>query len=129
MEPSVAGRIKKYSLEFQQTAVERMKTCGNIAALARDLHVRRKWLYAWRTKLDPEWADRGRGVEASGPVEASEHWRKVQELQEEIKRLKQLAGQQAMDLHFFKAALRETEQRRRASKKPGALPSTRPSEA
>jgi hypothetical protein len=129
MESGVTGRIKKYSLEFQQAAVERMKSCGNVAALARDLHVRRKWLYEWRTKLDPEWADRGRGVEASPPVEASEHWRKVQELQEESKRLKQLAGQQAMDLHFFKTALREIERQRRASKKLGAAPSTRPSEA
>jgi len=106
-----------------------MKSCGNVAALARELRVRRKWLYEWRIKLDPEWAERGRGLATPEPVEAAEHWRKVQELEEEIKRFKLLAGQQAMDLHFFKAALREIEQRRRANKKAGAQPSTPPSEA
>ncbi len=125
----MTGRVGKYSLEFQQTAVERMKTCGNVAALARDLRVRRKWLYEWRSKLDPEWAERGSGVEALPAVEASEHWRQVRELEEEIRRLKQLAGQQALDLHFFKAAWREIEQRRRANKRLGAAPSTPPSEA
>jgi transposase-like protein len=44
----VRKREKKYSLEFQQAAVERMKTCSNVAALARELQVRCKWLRACR---------------------------------------------------------------------------------
>lgn len=117
-------REKKYSLEFQQAAVERMKTCTNVAALARDLQVRRKWLYAWRMELDPEWADRGLELAAPAPPELAEERRRTEELSERIRQLERLAGQQALDLNFFKAALRAMEQQRRNRKRSGAQPST-----
>jgi Transposase len=123
----VGKREKKYSLEFQQAAVERMKTCSNVSALARELHVRRKWLYAWRTKLDPEWADRGLELAEPATPELIEERRRTEELRERIRQLERLAGQQALDLNFFKAALRAIEQQRRSRKKPGAAPSTPPS--
>ena len=122
-------RTKKYSLEFQQAAVERMKTCPNVAALARDLQVRRKWLYAWRLALDPEWADRGLAIGEPETREAAEQRRQIEELQEQVRRLQRLAGQQALDLSFFKAASHAIEEGRRASKKPGVQRSTQPSEA
>jgi len=124
----VRKREKKYSLEFQQAAVERMKSCANVAALARELQVRRKWLYAWRTKLDPEWADRALELAAPATPELAEERLRTQELRERIRQLERLAGQQALDLNFFKAALRAMEQQRRSRKKPGAAPSTPPSE-
>ena len=118
------GREKKYSLEFQKAAVERMKVCSNVAALARELQVRRKWLYAWRMKLDPEWADRGLELAEPASPELAEERRRTEELRERIRQLERLAGQQALDLTFFRAALREIEQQRRSRKKPGAPPST-----
>lgn len=121
-------REKKYSLEFQKAAVERMKTCANVAALARDLQVRRKWLYAWRLQLDPEWAERGLALAEPASPELIEERRRSEELRERIRQLERLAGQQALDLHFFKAALREIEQTRRNRKESGAEPSTPPSE-
>jgi transposase-like protein len=42
----VPGR--KYGDEFRREALERMKTADNITALARELGIRRKWLYQWR---------------------------------------------------------------------------------
>lgn len=121
-------REKKYSLEFQQAAVERMKTCSNVAALARELQVRRKWLYAWRTKLDPEWADRALELAEPAAPELIQERQRVDELRERIRQLERLAGQQALDLNFFKAALRAIEQQRRSRKRPGGAPSTPPSE-
>jgi hypothetical protein len=124
----VRKREKKYSLEFQQAAVERMKTCSNVAALARELQVRRKWLYAWRTKLDPEWADRALELAEPAAPELIQERQRVDELRERIRQLERLAGQQALDLNFFKAALRAIEQQRRSRKRPGGAPSTPPSE-
>ncbi len=43
---------QRYSNEFQRQAVERMNTCGNIVALARELGVSRRVLYNWRDRLD-----------------------------------------------------------------------------
>jgi hypothetical protein len=105
-----------------------MKTCSNVSALARELQVRRKWLYAWRTKLDPEWADRALELAEPATPELIEERRRTEELRERIRQLERLAGQQALDLNFFKAALRAIEQQRRSRKKPGAAPSTPPSE-
>jgi transposase-like protein len=42
------GRPRKYSEEFRQEVLARMKTCTNVTALARELGIRRKFLYKWR---------------------------------------------------------------------------------
>src|SRR5487761_333490 len=43
---------KRYSRKFQRKAVERMRTCENIAHLAEELGVTPRCLYKWRRKLD-----------------------------------------------------------------------------
>ncbi len=96
-----------------------------MAALARELQVRRKWLYAWRIKLDAEWADRGLEIGEPRPTEAAAEQRKqIAALQNQVKQLERLTAQQALDLSFFKAASQELEKLRRANKKAAAAPST-----
>jgi transposase-like protein len=44
---------RRYPREFRLMAVERMKSCDNIGALAQELGVPRRRLYKWRDRLDP----------------------------------------------------------------------------
>jgi transposase-like protein len=53
---------RRYTKEFREFAVERLRGCENIVALARELHVSRRQLYRWRDELDPEIA----GMEVPG---------------------------------------------------------------
>lgn len=43
---------RKFSVAFKKEAVERMKRCENVSALAVELKVLRKTLYEWRAALD-----------------------------------------------------------------------------
>jgi transposase-like protein len=45
------GNPKRYSKEFQERAVRRMKLGENVSQLALDLRVHRTCLYAWKRKL------------------------------------------------------------------------------
>jgi len=40
------------SAEFRQRALERMKTCQNVKALAKELGVARQQLYWWRQQAE-----------------------------------------------------------------------------
>jgi transposase-like protein len=83
-----------------------MKTCGNISALARELGVRRKWLYKWR-----DLAQSGRvpvvGRPAKPKVTPEEKDRK------RITELERLVARQALEVDFFKGALQRVEEHRR----------------
>jgi transposase-like protein len=41
----------RYSTEFKQDAVRRMADSTNITGLAKELGVRRKFLYLWRDRM------------------------------------------------------------------------------
>ena len=42
----------RYSAEFRQQALERMKTCDNVKALAKELGVARQQLYWWKQRAE-----------------------------------------------------------------------------
>ncbi len=46
-------RVGRYPKEFRRMAVERLKSCDNIVALAQELGVHRRLLYKWRDQLEP----------------------------------------------------------------------------
>jgi len=46
-------RVGRYAKEFRRMAVERLKSCDNITALAQELGVNLRILYKWRDQLDP----------------------------------------------------------------------------
>jgi len=117
-------------------AVHRMLAGENVSALARELKVLRKDLYKWRARFrsgGPA-ALRGRGrprklvqaeppdADAAAPPEAelSKAQRRIAELERKI-------GQQQVELDFFRQALRQVGEKRRASDGPGARTSTRSS--
>jgi transposase-like protein len=45
-------RVGRYPNEFRRMAVERLKKCDNIVALAKELGIQRRLLYRWRDKLE-----------------------------------------------------------------------------
>ena len=44
------GRPRKYDEDFRRTALERMKACEDVSALAGELGVSRPQLYRWRNE-------------------------------------------------------------------------------
>jgi transposase-like protein len=48
------GNPKRYSKEFQERAVRRMKLGENVSQLALDLGLHRTCLYAWKRKLNQD---------------------------------------------------------------------------
>jgi len=111
------GPARKYSDEFRREALARMKACDNIAALARELGVRRKWLYKWR-----DLAQSGRVTVVGRPPKpkptAEEKDRK------RIAELERLVARQALEIDFFKGALQRVEEHRRKREQTSGAAST-----
>jgi transposase-like protein len=107
------GRPRKFSEEFRQQALERMKTCDNVTALARELGVRRKWLYEWRIQASG-------GVPLSGKPKPTIEDRERKRMAE----LEHLVARQALEIDFFKGALQRIEENRRRREQTSGAPST-----
>ena len=95
-------RVRRYPKAFKQRAVERLKRCENIVALAAELGLHRRLLYKWRDQLDP--------VDGSqeSPVENS----RESTLRKENSRLKRVLGDKTLEVDFFRGALQKVEARR-----------------
>jgi transposase-like protein len=97
-----------------------MKAASNVAALARELGIRRKWLYQWRDDA----------LEAAGVGKAKRT--RTQELESDrlrkrVQQLLELVGEQEAKLHFFESALRRVKARRQSSTGSGETGSSTPS--
>jgi transposase-like protein len=107
-------RVDQYTDEFKRMCVERMKRCGNIRALARELNIHRRQLYRWRDQLDPvekgDWSPPQHSGEAT--------------LRKEVSRLKQALADKTLEVDFFKGALQKVEARRQQQDVTGAKAST-----
>jgi hypothetical protein len=95
-------------------AVERMRTCDNIVALAKELGVHRRRLYIWRDQcapfdLDDEPAT-GRSPQAT--------------LRRKVHQLKRMLVEKTLEVDFFKGALQKVEARRQQTGRSGAKVST-----
>ena len=115
----MSQKKSKYSGEFRAAAVKKMEECANVTALARELGIRRKWLYQWRDEIRAA-ARSGKPVEAVGDQE-----KEKEKLQRRVLELEQMVGRQAAELDFFKGALRRVEERRQKSGITGGAASTR----
>ena len=107
-------RPYRYSNEFKAKAVERMKGCDNITALAEELGIDKRMLYWWRQH----------GV---GPVAAAPETQPLPPevaLRRENQELKQLLADKVREVDFFRGALQKVEARRQSSGKAGAQVST-----
>ena len=117
------GKQKRYSLEFRERAVRRMKLGDNISRLSRELGIDRSCLYIWKRKLEQRPYRRKGGSEKD--------WRdhRMEELEAKITRLEGIIGSQWLELDFFESALRRIEGRVRKKSSNGGKASMPRSEA
>lgn len=122
----------RWTREFKLRALARMEEAADVQALAQELGVHRRLLYAWRHKFRAGGADAlhaiGRPLNSGRPLEeasvgsslsaAGIEQRRIEELERKI-------GQQQLDLDFFRAALRHVREQRLTKGGPGETPSTR----
>jgi hypothetical protein len=108
-------------VEFKRQVVERMKTCENIEALARELKIQRKLLYTWKYQFEgrPEPRHANLGIAAED--------RKEKPLLDQITKLKSALAEKALENDFFKSALLRIKEGRQRSTATGASASTAPS--
>jgi transposase len=138
---------RRFSREFKLAALARMEAGANVSALARELGIRRKYLYQWRERfrLGGPVALRSRGrptraeqlaietgstepLPAASPVmPAAAPPDELALAQQRIAELERKIGQQQVDLDFFQRALRHVREARRPTGAPGASVSTRSS--
>jgi transposase-like protein len=92
-----------------------------VRELARELGIRRELLYKWREKFAQGGAEAlttsGRPRPAAEAPEAMASEKKIAELERKL-------GQQALELDFFRGALRRIEASRRPSEGPGVTASS-----
>ena len=97
------GKQKRYSLEFWERAVRRMKLGDNVSRLARELGVDRTSLYTWKRKLE----QRPYRKRTNQEVDWRDH--RIEELEAKVARLEGIIGSQWLELDFFESALRRIE--------------------
>lgn len=111
------GPKRKFDDEFRRKALEQMKTCTNITELARQLGIRRKWLYYWRDEAigvrEPEESVKPK------PASITENRDKKR-----LAELEHLVARQALEIDFFKGALLRVEEKRRKREQISVKPST-----
>ena len=122
----MSQRWRKYSPAFRARALELLKSCSNVSELARELGIRRKWLYKWRNQARAKAGRTGGDAQSPVPVEA------VREpengaLRQRLADLERLVGRQTAEIDFFRRALRRVEDRRQRKGEAGGEASTRKS--
>jgi transposase-like protein len=115
------AKWRRHTVEFKRQVVERMKTCENIGALARELDLQRKLLYTWKYQLE------GRPEPRHANLETTAEERKEKQLREENTQLKAALADKTLELDFFRSALRRIKEIRQPSTGNGASASTKPS--
>jgi len=126
--------MRVFSTAFKETAVLRLEAGERLASVARELGIARKLLYEWRgayRKLGAAGLNRRRGPKPmsarASPDAAPATPAALSELaraQARIAELERKIGRQAIDLDFFREALRLIDARDPSSR---ATPSTRSS--
>jgi transposase-like protein len=124
------GKRRVFSREFKLSAVKRVLAGESVAALSRELGVRRGDLYRWGRHY------RSGGAEALRPACRPRKGFGVLDLEgandlvtarKRIGELERKVGQQQVELDFFRQALRQVEGARRPSDGPGERASPRSS--
>jgi transposase-like protein len=107
-------RVNKYPIAFRQMALERMKNCASVSALAEELGVHRTVLYHWQRQLEA-------GHDGT-PTSA------IRGLRKEVRDLKRVLAEKMLEADFFKGALQKVEARRQKGSGSGETASTSRSE-
>jgi transposase len=100
----MSKKRKSYSADFKQNAVSRMAQAKTLTGLAKELGIRRKFLYLWRDQLQAGGRaalERGRGrPPGSQSKTVSQPTPNTAELR--IAELERLLGRKQLELDFFK---------------------------
>jgi transposase-like protein len=115
------AKWRRHTMEFKRQVVERMKTCENIHALAREWKLERKLLYSWKYQFE------GRPEPRRANLGTTAEERKDKQLRDEITQLKSALADKTLENDFFKSALRRIKEARQVSTAAGASASTAPS--
>ena len=115
------AKWRRHTVEFKRQVVERMKTCENIGALARELDLERKLLYTWKYQFE------GRPEPRHANLAKTAEERKDKHLRDEIVKLKSALADKTLENDFFRNALRGIREVRQKSTAVGASASTSPS--
>jgi transposase-like protein len=108
-------------------AVEKMEAAGNVAALARELGIQRKWLYKWKKELSgcsPPSAEPSPPVSKSRKSHAPVSSPIEEKLRKKIQILESLVARQSQEIDFFKGALQNIAKRQRKNGKISGSAST-----
>jgi transposase len=114
---------RTFSRKIKLQVVERIAAGEPIGALSEELGVHRQLLYKWRDAYrrgDPPRA-RGRPRQAEGSGAGADE---LEAAHRRIEELERKVGQQALEIDFFKGALRRIEASRPANGKPGETASS-----
>ena len=103
-------RYQRYPKELRALAIERLKDCRNVTALALELGIDRESLYQWRKRM------------RQGKDEAADSMPGTP--QREIDELKRLLAEKTLEVDFFKGALQKVAARRQNNRESGAKAST-----
>src|SRR5437773_12268016 len=115
------AKWRRHSVEFKRQVVERMKTCENIGALARELKLQRKLLYTWKYQLE------GRPEPQHANLAKTAEERKDKQLRDEITKLKSALATKTLENDLCKLALCKLRERRQQSGNTGCSASTKSS--
>src|ERR1700686_2527960 len=115
------AKWRRHTVEFKRQVVERMKTCENIGALARELKLERKLLYSWKYQFE------GRPEPRHANLGTTAEERKEKRYQEEITKLKSALAEKTLENDFFQSALLRIKEGRQRSTGTGVSASTAPS--
>lgn len=119
---------RSFSVEFKRAALARLEAGELVAALAREFGVSRQHIYKWKDAERAGRMGRRRGrptkLEAIARQTALAETNEVALARRKIAELERKVGQQAVELDFFRGALRRIEASRRASEEPGVTGSS-----
>lgn len=98
-------KVWRYPEAFRALALDRFNRCENVELLAKELGLPRQTLYRWHEQSEQAEPD-------EQPVTAKS---RESRLRKEIRNLKRLVAEKAVEVDFFKGALQKIKARRRES--------------
>jgi len=111
------GRVRRHPEELRRVAIERFKSCENVALLAREIGIPRQTLHRWIDESERVEADEdGQLVPATKGRESR--------LRKRMSHLKHVLANKTLEADFFRGALQRLKARRRGISARGEMAST-----
>jgi transposase-like protein len=107
------SKYRKFTEAYRELAVGRLKECGNVSELCRELGISRQLLSYWQVR-----SERGQGKDAD-----SAHGVERQ-LRQEVVELQAALASRTLEADFFKGALQKVAALRQGSTGSGGTAST-----